>query len=288
MSDFGNIESNQLLGSPGKPYTLAADPSAAPGYAAAIGAIGSFGGVYYIKFGTADTEWKPLTGASSYPTDEDYYKFRASYLMKSPRMTCWYWNDCLEPVSESFILQGGVGSYTTKQNDCGILTLTQAAGGGANLFLGNESTGTTAGNFIPGGTNGVWYMAYRAKFIGSDVKCYTELWATDKSVANKYIVFGDSTNTTATWSLAYDGSAPVYSAVDNDEQTHVHELVRVGGVTTYYLDGNSIISGANYFSSNNGCLMIRIGNTAGSLTTRIAHFDWVCAAVGGNNARTIT
>jgi hypothetical protein len=154
--------------------------------------------------------------------------------------------------------------------------------------MGNETVTTTPGNFIPGGTNGVWYMAYRARMSGADVKCYSEMWGADISTAGKFILFGEGSDLDNRFALAYDGSANVFSAVANDELVHVHELVRVGGVTTYYLDGTSIISGANYFSSNNGSLKFRVGATAGSANSRSFDLDWVCAAVGGNNARTIT
>jgi hypothetical protein len=283
MGELTNIETGQLFGSPGKPYVLSADPSITPGYAAPLDSIAVYSGVYFQKYNTTDTDWRYLTGASSYPTDEDYYKFRASYLMKSPRMTCWWWNDCLEPLSESFI---STGTFTARQNPCGVFNVTQAAGSTSTLRVGNEA-GTVTGNFIPGGTDGVWYMAYRARMSGADVKCYSEMWAAN-FVTGKYILFGDGSDTTTLFSLAYDGSANVFSAVANDELVHVHELIRVNGITTYYLDGVSIISGANYFSTGNGALRFRIGNTAGSTTPRSFDLDWVCAAVGGNNTRIIT
>jgi hypothetical protein len=284
MAELSNIELTQMMGLPNKQYTISGDPSVA-GLAAAVGAIGYDGAVYWLKYGTANTDWRRITGPLSYRTDEDYYKSRASKLMGSPRLTCWLWEDWLEPLSEKFVSSvGGGGTVGTKYNDCGVITLTANGGASqANLWLGNAFNQN--GNLFPSGTGGVWYCAWRGKVANENQNTFqVKLMDT----TNSLVWFGDITNNGKKWGI-YDQRTTTnnLSAVDNDAGTHVHELVRYNGTTTYYLDESSIVSG-DFYCTTPGTLVMQAYQYAGAASALTAHLDWVACAVGGNNTRTIT
>jgi hypothetical protein len=280
MSEITNVELTQMQGLPGKQITITGDPSVT-GLAASLRAIGYDGTVYWQKYGTADTNWRRITGPLSYRTDEDYYKSRASKLMGSPRLTCWWWSDLLEALGEEFTATfGGAATWTTKYNDCGVSTLSSGGSGSFGLAVGGTTTASK--NAIPGGTTGVWYICVRMKATGiaaAGTSTYIEIDNLD---------MGDfgvaSQENWGMWSATSGGAQ--YSTVTNDQETHVHEFVRVDGITYYYLDEVLIKSGEEFYPTNNGHVFLK--GASASSTSRITHLDFLCFAVGGNNPRTIT
>jgi hypothetical protein len=281
----------QIKGAPGKPYTIVGDPTTAPGVAANVGSYGFDGAVYWQKWGTTNTDWKPITGTYSYQTDEDYYKSRASALLASPRLTCWWWDDFLEPSGEKwFASLSATGTWSTKYNDCGVSVLKQTnptASGDlrSSIFMGNEAD--AAGNFLDGTTNGVWYVAHRSKIINANIanQCYFGLDSLGTYTAGR-LYFGDVGGASTNWGIYTLATGTVLSAVANDGGTHLHELYRVGGVTKYLLDGVEILSG-DYFP--NGAAMYLYFWIQSAVNVDVTwNIDLVAAAVGGNNPRTIT
>jgi hypothetical protein len=289
MAELSNVELLQIKGAPGKPYTIVGDPTTAPGVAANVGSYGFDGSVYWQKWGTTDTDWKPITGTYSYQTDEDYYKFRASSLMASPRLTCWWWDDFLEPTSEKWITSlSATGTWTTKYNDCGVSRFAQTnpgASGDLRSYVAMGNIFDTSGNFIPG--NGTWYVAFRAKInftASSHFQITLDCLNTD-SAGRMY--FGEGNAVDGKWAIFTNEDGVVYSSVVNDGATHIHEVYRVGGNTYYLLDGVQILSG-NYYPHANALYISMYIQSAGVDVTKTCDIDWLCAAVGGNNARTIT
>jgi hypothetical protein len=279
-------------GSSWNPYLVSAAPSTSPGYAAAIysNAYDSTNNVWYVKYGALDTDWKPSTGAQAYPNDESYYKARARALMGSPRLTCWWWNDFLEPLSESFITgaSSATCTFTTKYNDCGVATLTcpENATGSNAIILATGTVVAPPGNQIPVDSGG-WYIASRFKSAGAlenatqRAPCF--MWL-DSGTASGYFLAGIYNKTTYKFQSNL-GSYDSTTAIDGN--THLHEVARTGTTTTYYLDEVPIMSG-NYIGTGNMAFGFQAQNNSCTTGATVMHMDYACYAVGGNNARTIT
>lgn len=284
-------------GSALNPYLSRSDPSSSPGFAAEVYAIlkDQITGTLYQKTGTADTAWEPITGSTSYKTDEEYYKFRAQSLMGSPRLTSWWWSDLLEPLGEEFTASMGTGStYTTKNNACGVGTMTVATSGSdCYLFVGNEVN--APGNAIPGGASGSWYVATRLKvnqLIGGAAGISAAMVGIDclNSLSTGVLSFGAVNPfypTSATYGICDDrGATMSTTAFSTAEQ--VWECCRSGGTTTLYINEAPVASGDRYHGSAAGEVYVRTANSSTSALPTITNIDFLCFAVGGNNPRTIT
>lgn len=271
-------------GSAKNPYLVSGAPSTSPGYAANVHATAydSTNGVWYIKFGTLDTDWKPISGALSYPNDESYYKARARTLMGSPRLTCWWWDDFLEPLGESWTsIAGALSSVATKYDPCGVVSINAGTkGGSAGLYLGGAAD--QPGCFFPSGTSGVFYMAHKAK-LNTEAACMTFLSMRRPSVF--MIDYGNVSTASLNWGVR-DGGTVTVGTVANDGAAHLHELVRYGGTTTYYLDEAPMMSG-NWFPTTAALAILYSEMFTGYTNTTTFNVDFVALAVGGNNPRTI-
>lgn len=274
-------------GSATYPFILASAPDAGAGFAANVHSIAKdqSTGIYYQKTGTGDTEWTPITGSTAYETDEDYYKARASMLMGSPRLTCWYWDDFLEPSTENWTASvASGGTWTTKADPCGVTALTCPSGASSSANIALGGTFTASKNFIPGGSSGVWYIAIRMKVTGADANGQSAYVELDDLDVGDFGFAGEER--WAMWSATSGGAQ--YSATTNDQGTHLHEWVRVGGTTTYYLDEVAIKAGAPYYPSNNAQPFIKAASAAAAAVGRVVNVDFFAGAVGGNNPRTIS
>jgi hypothetical protein len=277
-------------GSAKYPFLLTFAPSSSPGHVANPNGIAkdTTTGVFYMKTGTGATDWTPITGSLAYETDEDYYKDRARTLLASPRLTCWWWDDLLEPQGEKWTASLSTGNtFSTKYNACGVATLgNDTRSAGSWLYIGTEAPST--GNALPGGSDGSWYMAWRGKKTGTDGNHYAEMWS--RNGTSTYIYFGEQYGAGANqhrWGIGLTGTGAVASGVDNDFETHVHELCRTGTTTTYYLDETAIMSG-DYYHAGNGAIRFRWGSNGTSANVGTLELDFAAFAVGGNNPRTIT
>jgi hypothetical protein len=254
--------------------------------------------VCWQKWGTENTDWEPVSGTYSYQTDEDYYKSRVSTLLASPRLTCWWWNDMLEPSSEHYVTNMSAGAtWTTKDNACGVSVLNSGIPGGvavaAGLAPGNEWN--PVGNVFPEGTNGVWYAAARYRLTGGIV---------GTGYQNQFVIQLDSNNTAHTgyllaglrnhatyWSGQYDnggGHTTFTTAVAFDTNTHLHELFRANGVTRYLIDEVEAWNSADAYLQGHCYVRLNCQADPPAAAATVGAVDFMCMAVGGNNSRTIT
>lgn len=276
------------------PFLSNSAPSSSPGFAAEIHAVlkDQSTGILYVKTSTSDTGWEPITGSQSYKTDEEYYKFRAQYLMGSPRLTCWWWDDFLEPSSENFIsgATSATCTWTTKNDPCGISTLTvpQNATSNSSIQLSTGNTVTPPGNQIPTGS-GNWYVACRMKHAGvltDNTQRAAQFVYLDSDASNaSYLLFGAYSSNF--WMFQSDVNSAVNSTTTIDGLTHVHELCRVGTTTSYYLDETRIMSG-NLRATGSHYLSLQAQNSICTAGATSMHIDYLCYAVGGNDPRTIS
>jgi hypothetical protein len=279
-------------GSSWNPYLVSAAPSTSPGYAANIDstAYDSTNNVWYTKYGPLDTDWKPSTGSQAYPNDESYYKARARTLMGSPRLTCWWWNDFLEPLSESFVIGGtsATCTFTTKYDACGIGTLTcpENATGNSAIILATGTVVSPNGCQLPIDT-GDWYIASRFKIAGAitnNAQRAPCIFWLDSGTASGYFLAGAYNR--VNYVIQSDlGAYQSTTAIDGN--THLHEVARAGTTTSYYLDEVKIMSG-DYVGTGNMAFGLQAQSNSCTTGATVMHMDYACYAVGGNNARTIT
>jgi hypothetical protein len=289
-------------GSALNPYLSNSNPATSPGFAAEVHAVlkDQISGTLYVKTGTSDTAWEPISGSSAYKTDEEYYKYRAQSLMQSPRLTCWWWSDLLEPQGEEFTTSLSAGAtYTTKNNACGVVSINTSTAAGAakiaSVFVGNEVDAN--GCAIPGGSTGVWYVASRYALSGGRTSegnmnvCEMTLDSKD-AASTGYIYAGIRALTPFTkFTVFYSNSASsagVNTSYDTDDATHVHELSRDGTTTRYYIDESLVLSSTAAFPGGACYPGFYLSAASSATTTTSANLDFYCFAVGGNNPRTIT
>jgi hypothetical protein len=274
-------------GSAKYPFLLTFAPSSSPGHVANPNSVAKdmTTGIFYSKTGAGSTDWTPITGSLAYETDEDYYKARASTLMASPRLTCWWWDDFLEPLSEKWT--SNLNSFATKYDACGVATMSAGTESGVGyLYLGGSAA--SSGADFPEGTDGTWYMCFRGAVAGTtQTQAYSDMGMFDLN-GNVQVSFGDASQFVHDYSF-YSGSAgQVLTTTAIDTSAHVLELYRNAGTTYMLVDEVVIGSHTSVFPALPSSVRFRLGTTATTSSKRSINVDFACFAVGGNNPRTIT